>query len=112
MTPQVTTDARHRLLIVLMAFWATSCGGDDSSTPTSPSRPTTTSRPLPAFQLSASPNPVQAEVVTSTTQSTTYRVGVTVTLRESANSAGRITRLRSTVVRSIGAETSGTLDVD
>jgi len=50
--------------------------------------------------------------VSSASASTAYEVAVTMTLRETGGGSGRVTRLRSVVTRSVGAETAGTLDTD
>lgn len=103
---RLTSTTAALLAFSLLGPLTTACGGGGS--PTAP----TPVAPVPSLQLTTSPSPVVAQVVSTRQGITTYRVFVSVTLREQAGTGGRITRLRSTVVRSTGGETAGALDVD
>lgn len=96
--------------LCLTAVISGACGGSSSS-PTRPSSPASQTPPLPSLRITLSPSPVRASLVSSTQNETTYRIELTATFAETAGGSGRVTRLTSTVSRSVGGSTTGFLDV-
>jgi hypothetical protein len=98
---------RYVLVIAAAVVMSGGCGGPSSS----PTAPTPPPRSLPVVQLSFDPSPVRATVVRVVQGTVTYRVDATVRFTETAGTAGQITQVRGTIVRTPGGNVSGTLTV-
>ena len=66
----------------------------------------------PQITIQVSPNPLQATTISSSSTSATFHIAPTLTFRETADVAGQITQITSTIIRQpSGASTSGSLAV-
>jgi hypothetical protein len=92
-----------RATVVAAALFAAACG---SSSPSAPAKP------LPVVQVSITPSPVSATVVSFGANAIIFRVQGTATFQETAGTAGHLTRVFGVVAQASGTLVAGTLVTD
>ncbi len=103
--------------LVFLFLSLSACGGGDAPTGPGPAAPPPPPPPpppasLPAVSVTFNTNPVQAILVTSTQDLTTFRVEATVSFAETAGTGGRITQLTGVIIKTPGGNETGTLEVE